>query len=34
MAHQLSFVDVGVIFFIMLLIIALPAIRTAWRGGR
>ena len=32
-AHNLSIFDVGVIFFVMLVVIAYPAIRTAWNGG-
>ena len=32
--HNLSIFDVGIIFLVMLLVIALPAIRTAWNGGK
>jgi len=33
-AHQLSIFDVGIIFLVLFIVIAYPAIRDAWNGGR
>ena len=32
--HELTYTQVGILFFILLVIVAYPAIKEAWKGGK